>query len=310
MQPRRDSTLVLCRRLFAIARPYRLHIAGVMLLSLLSTPLALLAPLPLKIVVDSVVGGHPLPDWTSRVLPFDSAPGRALAAAVIVLLGVALLGELQGMATWVLQTYTTEQLLLRFRARLFAHVQRLSMAYHDTRGTSDSTYRIQYDAQAVQTLAVNGLVPFITCRPDARRHGRRHHAPRLAPGDRGPGHDADPLLAGARVDRTAPRAVGCRQDIRQFVDGGRAGGAGSAAGGEGVRSGAARGRTLRPPLDTRHVGADPTRPHAGGLRSLRSGSTTAVGMATALYRRNQARSIRRASASASCSWSWRTSPSS
>ena len=135
MQPRPDSTLALYQRLFAIARPYRLHIAGVMLLSLLSTPLALLAPLPLKIVVDSVVGGHSLPDWTSRVLPFDSAPGRALAAAVIVLLGVALLGELQGMATWVLQTYTTEQLLLRFRAQLFAHVQRLSMRLGFTRAT-------------------------------------------------------------------------------------------------------------------------------------------------------------------------------
>jgi ATP-binding cassette, subfamily B, bacterial len=162
MEARRYSTLALYRRLFELARPYRLHIAGVMLLSLLSTPLALLTPLPLKIVVDSVVGGLHLPTWVSRLMPFGATPGGALATAIGLLLGVALLTELQGLATWVLQTYTTEQLLLRFRAQLFGHVQRLSMTYHDTRGTSDSTYRIQYDAQAVQNLAVNGLVPFVT----------------------------------------------------------------------------------------------------------------------------------------------------
>ena len=162
MEARRYSTLALYRRIFDIARPYRKHIVGVMLLSLLSTPLALLTPLPLKIVVDSAIGGQPLPQWMTPSLPVDSGPGGALAIALIVLIGVALLSEIQAMATWVLQTHTTEQMLLRFRARLFAHVQQLSMTYHDTRGTSDSTYRIQYDAQAVQNLAVNGLVPFVT----------------------------------------------------------------------------------------------------------------------------------------------------
>ncbi len=162
MDAPRYSTLALYRRLFDVARPYRWHITGVMLLSLLSTPLALLTPLPLKIVVDSVIGSDPLPQWMTSLLPVGLGPGGALTVALAVLLGVALLSELQAMATWVLQASTTERMLLGFRARLFAHVQRLSMTYHDTRGSSDSTYRIQYDAQAVQNLAVNGVVPFVT----------------------------------------------------------------------------------------------------------------------------------------------------
>jgi ATP-binding cassette subfamily B protein len=164
MKTRRASTLALYGRLFGLARPHRAEIAGIFLLGLLSTPLALLPPLPLKIIVDNVVGGRPLPEWVSRFVPVQAQAGRgpALAAAIIVLLSVALLVELQGLAIWVLQTQTTEQLLLRFRAQLFAHVQRLSMTYHDRRGSSDSTYRIQHDAQAVQSLAINGLVPFLT----------------------------------------------------------------------------------------------------------------------------------------------------
>ena len=164
MESSRYSTLALYRRLFALSGAYRLHIGGVLLLSLLSTPIALLAPLPLKIVVDSAIGSQPLPDWLARVglAGLLGSQSGALAVAVILLIGVALLNQLQAMSNWVLQTYTGEQLLLQFRALLFAHVQRLSFTYHDTRGSADSTYRIQYDAQSVQHLAVNGFVPFVT----------------------------------------------------------------------------------------------------------------------------------------------------
>ena len=45
------TDVTLFRRLLRQARPYWLHIAGVFLVSLLSTPLALLTPLALKIAV-------------------------------------------------------------------------------------------------------------------------------------------------------------------------------------------------------------------------------------------------------------------
>jgi ATP-binding cassette subfamily B protein len=48
--------VVIYRRLLADARPYRWHLAGVFVVSLLAAPLALLAPVPLKIAVDSIIG--------------------------------------------------------------------------------------------------------------------------------------------------------------------------------------------------------------------------------------------------------------
>src|SRR5207249_4335833 len=50
--------VVLFRRLLSQARPYWPHVAALFLLSLLSSPLSLLTPLPLKIAVDSVIGSH------------------------------------------------------------------------------------------------------------------------------------------------------------------------------------------------------------------------------------------------------------
>ena len=49
--------------------------------------------------------------------------------------------------------------MLDFRARLFAHVQRLSLSYHDARGSSDAAFRIQYDAPALQYITINGFLP-------------------------------------------------------------------------------------------------------------------------------------------------------
>jgi ATP-binding cassette subfamily B protein len=68
--------------------------------------------------------------------------------------------ELQSLVSYVLQTRTGERLTLDFRGRLFRHVQRLSLSFHDTRGSHDSIYRIQYDAEAMQHI-VESVIPFV-----------------------------------------------------------------------------------------------------------------------------------------------------
>jgi ATP-binding cassette subfamily B protein len=150
-------------RLLREARAYRLHICGLFVLSLLASVLALLTPVPLKIAVDSVVGSHPLPGFIAAFVPESvahSQTGVLLVAAGLFVL-IPLFKQLQEFGNLVLTTYTSEKLLLGFRSRLFAHAERLSLAYHDSRGTSDSTYRIQYDATAIQNV-VAGLIPFFT----------------------------------------------------------------------------------------------------------------------------------------------------
>jgi ATP-binding cassette, subfamily B, bacterial len=155
--------LLLYRRLLRQAAPYRLHIVGVFALSLLQAPLALLIPLPWKIAVDTVVGSEPLPGLLEALMPAAArSNGAVLVLAVGLVLAVALLNQLAAVGTWLLQTYTGEKLVLDFRARLFRHIQRLSLSYHDTQGTSDSTYRIQYDARSIEHILVTGSVSFVT----------------------------------------------------------------------------------------------------------------------------------------------------
>src|SRR6266849_2704249 len=156
--------LALFRRLLQQARPYWVHVVGIFLLGLLATPLGLLAPLPLKIAIDSAIGTHTLPRFLNRILPPSAArsPATVLAIAVVLLLGIAALENLFALANSFLRTWTAEKLLLDFRARLFSHLQRLSLGYHDVKGSTDSVYRIQYDTASMQYLTIDGLGPFVT----------------------------------------------------------------------------------------------------------------------------------------------------
>ena len=118
------SSLELYRRVFLEIRPYRLHIGAILLVTLLSPPLSLLIPLPLKIAVDSVIGSHPIPAFLQPVIPqaIIGSPGNMLTFVIVLMMVVALLGGLQRVASTLLRTYTGEKLTLAFRNKLFRHV--------------------------------------------------------------------------------------------------------------------------------------------------------------------------------------------
>jgi ATP-binding cassette subfamily B protein len=90
------------------------------------------------------------------------SPGGLLILAALLVVALALLSQLREFGTSVLSAYTSEQMLRGFRAKLFGHVQRISLSYHDSKGTADSIYRIQYDATALQNILISGVVPFVS----------------------------------------------------------------------------------------------------------------------------------------------------
>src|SRR6266436_633525 len=156
------SDIALYQRLLRQARPYWLHLAGLFGIGLLASPLALLDPVPLKIVFDSVLGSHPLPAYVRAVLPSAVlGSAGALLVAIGLLLGVAALTQLQALANRFMQAYVGERLVLGLRTQLVQHAQRLSLSYHDSKGSADSLYRIQQDAAVIDKIMVEGIIPFV-----------------------------------------------------------------------------------------------------------------------------------------------------
>src|SRR5678816_150879 len=94
-----SKDLLLFRRLLTEARPYWGHILLIFVVSVVATPLALLIPLPLKVVVDSVLGDKPLPGFLEAITPpfLHESHGRILLLAALLAIFVSLMRQLQGL---------------------------------------------------------------------------------------------------------------------------------------------------------------------------------------------------------------------
>src|SRR5881394_3214662 len=111
------QSLSLYWRLWQLVRPYWNYIAGMLLLSVLAPPLALLTPLPLKIVVDNILAGHALPRFLDACLPaaWTHSEGALLALVVVLLVAATVLTQLRNFFSTLLATYAGEKLLRSFR---------------------------------------------------------------------------------------------------------------------------------------------------------------------------------------------------
>jgi ATP-binding cassette subfamily B protein len=158
----RRSDWRLLRRVLRELANHWLALVALGVLNLAASPLALLTPLPIKIVVDNVLGRQPsLPLLNTMVGGAPRDRFELLVVAMVLLVVVVILTELQDVASEALGTLVGERVTLGFRARLFNHVQRLSVSFHDFRGTADSIYRIQYDAPSLQYLTIGAGIPLV-----------------------------------------------------------------------------------------------------------------------------------------------------
>ena len=152
-QPDKYSDYQLFKRLLKLTKPYSPYLLLILILNLVSTPLTLLSPVPLKIAIDSVIGNKPMPEYIERFLPGGllESPNSILIFAVVLQVLIVFFIQLTG-----------EKLTLLLRSLLLRHAQRLSFLFHESKGSADSIYRIQYDSPAIQWITVYGWIPIVS----------------------------------------------------------------------------------------------------------------------------------------------------
>jgi ATP-binding cassette, subfamily B, bacterial len=136
------------RRVFRYYRPFLPRTTAGLLLSLIGIGLNLLKPWPFKIIVDDFLRPNPTPpgDWHIWI------PLLCLALVVIQFLW--------GLVNWITNYIFVKiglQALLKLRTDLYAYLQSLSLKYHDVRRSSDSSFRVAYDSQSIQTIYNKGF---------------------------------------------------------------------------------------------------------------------------------------------------------
>jgi ATP-binding cassette subfamily B protein/subfamily B ATP-binding cassette protein MsbA len=134
-------------------RPHRRLAWTALALVVASSAVALLAPWPLAILVDTVLGDKPLPSLLGWLDHLDTR--ALLAIAVIGGLVVTALAHGLAVAEEYVNTRLDQSMVLDLRSDLFRHVQRLSLAFHDAKRTGQLMFSINSQASAVGSITVS-----------------------------------------------------------------------------------------------------------------------------------------------------------
>src|SRR5438046_3836336 len=150
------------KRAFEYLRPYLWPIVVLLIVSLTAVPITLIFPLPIKLLVDSVLGSQPLPGYLTVFVGSQLSKSLTLWLAITILMGTAVLTYAQNLVNVWYTNKVGNRMTLDVRARLFRQMQRLSIAYHDTMGTADSAYRTLNDAPMLRSFGIDSMLPLAT----------------------------------------------------------------------------------------------------------------------------------------------------
>ena len=124
--------------------------------------MSLLGPWPLKIIIDNVVGHHPLPEWLHWIkdLPLKTNKMAIAGAAAIGLVLIALIGGIAG----YIDNYYTESVAQYvandLRQKVYHHLQRLSLSYYDTHQIGNILSTMTSDISTIQGFASSALTEY------------------------------------------------------------------------------------------------------------------------------------------------------
>jgi len=123
----------------------------------------LLEPWPLKIVLDNVITHKSSHGWLFAFIrrTAGTEPHQILLFACISVGLIALLDAVCTYSEKYITTSVGQWVTHDLRRTLYAHVQRLSLAYHEHRQTGDLISRVTSDIYSVQSFIVSGLLSIL-----------------------------------------------------------------------------------------------------------------------------------------------------
>ena len=136
------------RRVLRYYRPFLPQTIFGLLLTVAGIGLNLLKPWPFKIIVDDFlrVNSTARGDWRTWI--------------TLLCLALVAIQLLWGIINWITNYLFVKiglQALLKLRTDLYSYLQSLSLKYHDARRSSDSSFRVAYDSQSIQTIYNKGF---------------------------------------------------------------------------------------------------------------------------------------------------------
>jgi len=146
-------------------RPFLWATAGGVFLTLVNIGFNLLKPWPFKFIVDGVLDASAGTAGTRALL--QQWFGAMGASAVVfwlcvIMVFISLLAGLVNLVSNYLFVRVGLQALLKLRTDLYSTLQSLPLKFHDARRSADSSFRVAYDSQSIQTIYNKGFATVLS----------------------------------------------------------------------------------------------------------------------------------------------------
>ena len=136
-----------------------------MALTLASVGFNLLKPWPFKFIVDGVLDKTAGTADTRELLQkwfSDSGSATVILWLCVAMVLISLLGGLINLVSNYLFVHVGLQALLKLRTDLYSALQALPLKFHDSRRSADSSFRVAYDSQSIQTIYNKGFATVLS----------------------------------------------------------------------------------------------------------------------------------------------------
>ena len=146
------------------ARPHLRGLVLILVLLLIGTGLVLLMPWPLKLIVDNVLAGKPLPPAVAWI---TALPGAGTSAGLLAWLAAATVGiflavRVVAVTRSFIEAGVGSRMTYGLATDLFDQLQRYSLRFHHKQRTGDLVKRITSDTDCARMLVMNVCVPAAT----------------------------------------------------------------------------------------------------------------------------------------------------
>src|SRR5437667_7005438 len=155
----KKASMVWVRHFLQLLRPYWKQLCLALSAMVLEAAVSVFRPWPLKVVIDRVLSHKP-----SRVPLLRAWLDNAPYGGIEILYGACAATLLIAVIAGVLTYYFTrlmgdlaQNFVFTLRRDLFAHLQRLSLRFHDRQRTGDLITRLTSDTQAIQEMIAQGI---------------------------------------------------------------------------------------------------------------------------------------------------------
>jgi ATP-binding cassette subfamily B protein/subfamily B ATP-binding cassette protein MsbA len=146
-------------------RPFLWATAGGVALTLANIGFNLLKPWPFKFIVDGVLDKTAGTADTRELLQkwfSDSGSATVILWLCVAMVLISLLGGLINLVSNYLFVHVGLQALLKLRTDLYSALQALPLKFHDSRRSADSSFRVAYDSQSIQTIYNKGFATVLS----------------------------------------------------------------------------------------------------------------------------------------------------